>query len=96
MSPVVNSQSVRKLMELISSSSCPLKTLSVNPSLSVIVKDVLVATESETGMFMETLPFPKLYSPTVRSLFISNPSVEGRLLITFMAPPVEFCPKSVP
>ena len=46
-------KSPRKLTLLASSKSCPVKTLSLKPSLSVIAKEILLATLSARGILFD-------------------------------------------
>ena len=81
---------------LASSRSCPVTKFLVNPSLSVIVAENLVASFSFIGILLDVLNLVRPYVPRVKSAFPPYSSVVGFLLITFIAPPVEFCPNSVP
>ena len=84
------SKSPRKLKLLASSKSCPVKILSLKPSLSVMANETLLATFEASGILLDVRNFVKPKLPKVISDLPKYSSIEGFLLITLMAPPVEF------
>ena len=89
-------QSLLTLRLFASSKSCPVDTFSEKPSLLVADIESLVATLLLIGKFCDDLNLVRLYDPNVISALPLFLPITGFLLITLIAPPVEFWPNKVP